>query len=126
MTQALSITLSGRALAVPAEYVREVIRAPREMTRVPLAAPAVLGLFNLHGRIVLGLSLSPHLGLAAAAQGRNLCLVIEYKEELYGLAVDAAGGVLSLDRPAEDADAFSVLDIPGLIDGLSRAAPEQE
>ncbi len=63
--EALTVTVGGEALALPAGAVREVLR-PRPVTRVPHAPPGLLGLINLRGAVLPVASLARLLGVDAA------------------------------------------------------------
>ena len=144
--QLLSFSIAGQLCGIEACFVREVRPLPQRITRTPACAPAVLGVSNLRGRIAAVISLRRCLGLDDAARGtREMCLVVEHKGELYSLAVDEVGLVLSLqgnDEPVPPTlDArwraamtgvcrtggglLAVLDIPGMIDALCRNEKEK-
>ncbi len=96
----LAVTVAGRAFGLPVRPVRDVL-APRPVTPVPLAPPAVAGVLNLRGRIVTAIDLRRRLGLPVwAPPGRAMSVVVEHDGELYGLIVDAVGEVLSLPAAA--------------------------
>lgn len=54
--------LNDQFLGVPVEQVQEVIRF-QEMTRVPLVPPAIRGLINLRGQIVMAMDLRRRFGM---------------------------------------------------------------
>ena len=66
--QFCTFLLDGHLFGVPVPQVQEVIRF-QPMTPVPLAPPAVEGLINLRGQIVLAIDLRRRLSLAARSQG---------------------------------------------------------
>jgi purine-binding chemotaxis protein CheW len=95
--------LAGQAYAVPLAQVSEVIR-DGEVTPVPGAAPDLLGIRHLRGRIVPVLDGRLRLGLeldapvdASMARIVVLCL----REHLVGLRVDAVGDLLEVAEPAQ-------------------------
>jgi purine-binding chemotaxis protein CheW len=98
MTDFVAIRLGGQDFGVPVMQVRDVLGRQR-MTPVPLAPPSIAGLLNLRGRIVTAIDLRSRLGLPAAAPGSDSTYtVVENGGELYALAVDSVGDVLSIDE----------------------------
>lgn len=84
--------LDAHWLALPLTAIREIAPA-RPPTRLPECPPAVLGLSNLRGTILLVLDLRPLLGYgpaSGAAAGRFL--VLEDRVGPTALAVDAVRG----------------------------------
>jgi purine-binding chemotaxis protein CheW len=74
--------------------VQEVIRR-QEMTRVPLAAPAVSGLINLRGQIVTAIDLRHRLRLAPRPEGSEpMNVVIRTSDGAVSLLVDEIGDVI--------------------------------
>lgn len=83
--------------------VQEVIRY-QEMTRVPLAAPDVIGLINLRGQIVTALDLRRRLDMPErAADKLPLNVVVRTGEEAVSLLVDEIGDVLEVDADSFEA-----------------------
>ena len=72
-------------LLAPFAAASELVEMPN-VYPLPRMPANLLGLVNLHGRIVLGLSLSPHLGLARAAGLPTAGI------DMAGIAVSEAGG----------------------------------
>lgn len=100
-TQILSFRLAGQLCGVPALEVHDVIRGGQKLTPVPRAAPAIIGILNLRGRIALAVSLRRYLELQDAPRhAAGMSLVIEHNGDLYCLAVDSVGEVLSLEGKA--------------------------
>jgi purine-binding chemotaxis protein CheW len=62
----VTATISGQLFGMPIERVRNVFM-PDRMTRVPLAAPEVVGLLNLRGRIVTAIDMRRRLDLPTVA-----------------------------------------------------------
>ncbi len=84
--------------------VVEVLR-DRGLTRVPLAAEAVLGLVHLRGRIVPVVDPAARLGVVAAASSTQPQLVVSLGNDWYALAVDEMLDVIEIppervERPA--------------------------
>ncbi|HEY6558919.1 MAG TPA: chemotaxis protein CheW [Polyangiaceae bacterium] len=87
-------------LGVEVSRVQEVLRQ-QEMTRVPLAPPAVCGLINLRGQIVPAIELRECLQLEARAQGAPAMNVVVYTAGgAVSLIVDEVGDVMELS-PAD-------------------------
>jgi purine-binding chemotaxis protein CheW len=86
--------------------VQEVIRS-LEMTRVPLAPPAVQGLINLRGQIVTALDMRTRLGLERRPPERPpMNVVVRTDDGAISLLVDEIGDVIetsdeTFERPPE-------------------------
>src|SRR5207244_4444658 len=80
--------------------VQEIIRF-QEMTRVPLAPPAVQGLINLRGQIVAAVDLRRRLDMADRPDGIvPLNVVVRGEQEVMSLLVDEVGDVIEVDEAA--------------------------
>ena len=100
--QILSFRLAGQLCGIPALEVHDVIRGGQKLTPVPRAVPAIIGVLNLRGRIALAVSLRRYLELPDAPRhAAGMSLVVEHNGDLYCLAVDSVGEVLSLEGKAE-------------------------
>lgn len=100
-SQILSFRLAGQLCGIPVLDVHDVIRGGQKLTPVPRAAPAIIGILNLRGRIALAISLRRYLELQDAPRhAASMSLVIEHNGDLYCLAVDSVGEVLSLEGKA--------------------------
>jgi purine-binding chemotaxis protein CheW len=100
----VSVTVAGHLFGIPVEQVRDVLPPPR-LTRIPLAPPAVAGMLNLRGRIVVAIDLRRRLGFGPApAETRPMCIVVEHEDEFYSLVVDAVGEVLQGEDAAFEAN----------------------
>lgn len=91
----LSFRLDGQLYAAPLARVREVIR-PGEITPVPGAAPDLLGVRHLRGRIVPVMDGRRRLGLAVRddADEEVRIVMLGHGPHLVGLRVDAVGELL--------------------------------
>jgi purine-binding chemotaxis protein CheW len=70
----------------------------REVQPVPLAAAFVAGVVPFRGEVLVVLSFRQLLGIAPRGKASNvLVLQDEYAGEMFGLAVDSLGDVLSVD-----------------------------
>jgi purine-binding chemotaxis protein CheW len=104
--QYCTFLLDGRYFGVEVQQVQEVIRY-QELTRVPLASPAVSGLINLRGRIVTAIDLRHRLGLADRPQGKlPMNVVVRTGDDAVSLLVDEIGDVIEVpedkfERPPE-------------------------
>lgn len=96
----LSFRLGGQLYAAPLAQVSEVIR-DGELTPVPGAAPDLLGIRHLRGRIVPVLDGRRRLGLSEAAEGDDAevrLVMLAYGSQLVGLRVDAVGDLISPEK----------------------------
>lgn len=91
--------VAGIYLGIEVAKVQEVMRE-QEMTDIPLAAPAIKGLINLRGQIVVAVDTRRGLGLPPpeiAAPSRNI--IIRSDDGGVSLLVDEIGDVI--DVPLE-------------------------
>ncbi|MFH5923007.1 chemotaxis protein CheW [Roseomonas xinghualingensis] len=131
--QALTVTVAGQTLALPAGAVQEVLR-PRPVTRVPHAPPGLLGLINLRGAVVPVVSLARLVGLEEAAPSPSARIVVVNGTAQAGLLVDSVSALGSVGdaRPVELdallARGFGTLARRGAVRGIApaMAGPEAE
>lgn len=94
--QFCTFLLDGHLFGVPVPQVQEVIRV-QPMTAVPLAPPAVEGLINLRGQIVLAIDLRRRLGLPNRTDGAlPVNVVIRTADGAVSLLVDEIGEVIEV------------------------------
>lgn len=86
--------LANHWFAVPIDAVHEVFLLTR-ITKVPLSPPGLIGVLNLRGRIVTALNTRQILGFPSADKMPTIAIGIERGNELFGLAVDEMGDVLT-------------------------------
>jgi purine-binding chemotaxis protein CheW len=92
----VTMTIAGQLFGIPVLQVQDVL-GPQKITRVPLAPPEVLGSLNLRGRIVTAVDVCTRLGLPPTPKSTQaMSVVVEQGGELYSLAVDQIGEVMSL------------------------------
>lgn len=85
-------------LGVEVLQVQELIRF-QEMTRVPLASPAVRGLINLRGQIVTAVDLRQQFGMPDRQTEREpMNVVVRTDEGAVSLLVDEIGDVVEVDE----------------------------
>jgi purine-binding chemotaxis protein CheW len=95
--QLCTFLLDGHLFGVDAQTVQEVIRY-QEMTRVPMAPPAVSGLINLRGQIVTAIDLRTRLGMKPRENGkRPMNVVVRSDDGAVSLLVDQIGDVIEVD-----------------------------
>jgi purine-binding chemotaxis protein CheW len=95
--QLLTIKVAGQLVGVPITRVRDVLFLDK-VTRVPLAPNEVLGVINLRGRIVTVIDAHASLGLSRRDRPERLmCVTAEAGGDLYGVAVDRADDLLSVE-----------------------------
>ncbi len=88
--------LDGRMFGVPVPQVQEVIRF-HPMTPVPLAPPAVKGMINLRGQIVLAIDLRRRLELGERAEAAiPMNVVVRTLDGAVSLLVDEIGDVIEV------------------------------
>lgn len=86
--------LAGHWFALPISAVNEVFLLSR-ITKVPQSPPGLIGVLNLRGRIVTALDTRQILGFAPSSTQPKMAIGIERRGELFGLAVDEMGDVLT-------------------------------
>jgi purine-binding chemotaxis protein CheW len=107
--EVLLFTLAGQRYALPAEEVRELVRAVR-LTPLPHAPAVVEGLLNLRGELLPVLDLRRRFRLPARRLSASDHLVVaQAGPRRVALRVDRAEGLLPLE--------------PGLLDGSPGELP---
>lgn len=123
--QYCTFAVGGRWLALAVTEVQEVL-APRSITPVPLAPPAVRGVINLRGEIVTVLDLARRFGPAEDADGAGaMHVVARGPDGPVSLLVDTIGDVIELD-PATREPLPATATGPGheLLSGLHQCADQ--
>lgn len=86
--------VDGQHFGLSVEHVQEVLRY-QQMTAVPCAPSAVLGLINLRGQIVTALDLRCRLGLPPRPEGvLPMNVIVRSRGEVVSLLVDDIGDVM--------------------------------
>jgi purine-binding chemotaxis protein CheW len=95
--QFCTFLLDGYLFGVPVPQVQEVIRF-QPMTPVPLAPPAVEGMINLRGQIVLAIDLRRRLSLGERCAGElPMNVVVRTADGAVSLLVDEIGDVVEVE-----------------------------
>ena len=96
-SQYATFEVSGQLFGVEVEAVQEVLSFS-EYTGVPLASPAVGGLFNLRGQVIAAVDLRVQLGMARKAlEGPVMNVILRGDDEPVSLLVDRIGEVIDLE-----------------------------
>ena len=96
--QYATFEVAGQLFGVEVAAVQEVLSFS-EYTSVPLAPPAVGGLFNLRGQVIAAVDLRVQLGLARQAlEGPVMNVILRGDDEPVSLLVDRIGEVVDLDQ----------------------------
>jgi purine-binding chemotaxis protein CheW len=96
--QYATFEVAGQLFGVEVAAVQEVLSFS-EYTAVPLAPPAVGGLFNLRGQVIAAVDLRVQLGLARQAlEGPVMNVILRGDDEPVSLLVDRIGEVVELDE----------------------------
>jgi purine-binding chemotaxis protein CheW len=107
--QFVTFSLDGLLFGIEVGKIQEVL-GYQEMTPVPLAPAAVLGVINLRGRIIVAVDLRRRLGLSERAPGeRPVNVVVRSDDDVISLLVDEMEDVVevaeeSLEQPPETMD----------------------
>jgi len=95
--QFATFEVADQLFGVEVDTVQEVL-SYNEYTPVPLAPPAVGGLFNLRGQVIAAVDLRVQLGLARQAlQGPVMNVILRGDGEPVSLLVDRIGEVVDLE-----------------------------
>jgi purine-binding chemotaxis protein CheW len=95
--QFCTFVVDGLYFGIEVLRVQEVIRF-QEMTRVPLASPAIQGLINLRGQIVTAIDLRRGLELSERLAGSlPMNVVVRTSDGAVSLLVDEIGDVLNVE-----------------------------
>lgn len=111
--QALTISVAGEQLAIPASEVAEVIRNPA-VTRVPLSPPGLLGVANLRGTVIPIVSMATLLGRTSVASTARRVVVVG-KASPIGLTVDEASTLEPSDKLKSGIDPVRFIDVDALM-----------
>src|SRR2546430_11183444 len=94
--QYATFEVAGQLFGVEVEAVQEVLSF-HEYTAVPLASPAVGGLFNLRGQVIAAVDLRVQLGLPPQSlDGPVMNVILRGADEPVSLLVDRIGEVIDL------------------------------
>ena len=85
-SQALTVSVAGQRLAIPANDVAEVIRFPA-LTHIPLSPQGLLGVANLRGTVIPIVSLAALIG-QVSKDGSSRRVVVVGRSQPIGLTVD--------------------------------------
>lgn len=95
--QYATFEVAGQLFGVTVDAVQEVLSF-NEYTSVPLAPPAVGGLFNLRGQVIAAIDLRVQLGLEPQSlDGSVMNVILRGDDEPVSLLVDRIGEVIALD-----------------------------
>jgi purine-binding chemotaxis protein CheW len=98
--QYATFEVADQLFGVEVGAVQEVLSFS-EYTSVPLAPPAVGGLFNLRGQVIAAVDLRVQLGLPRQAlEGPVMNVILRGDDEPVSLLVDRIGEVVDLDEAA--------------------------
>ena len=95
--QYATFEVADQLFGVKVEAVQEVL-SYNEYTPVPLAPPAVGGLFNLRGQVIAAVDLRVQLGLRRQSlEGPVMNVIMRGDDEPVSLLVDRIGEVIDID-----------------------------
>jgi purine-binding chemotaxis protein CheW len=104
--QFATFEVADQLFGVEVHTVQEVL-SYNEYTPVPLAPPAVGGLFNLRGQVIAAVDLRVQLGLVRQAmQGPVMNVILRGDGEPVSLLVDRATGMCTLAATYESREAL--------------------
>ncbi|MEO1273461.1 MAG: chemotaxis protein CheW, partial [Myxococcota bacterium] len=89
--------LEGLFFGIEVHKVQEVLRY-QEMTRVPIASPAIRGLINLRGQLVTAIDLRRRLGLEDRIdQELPMNVIVNTNDGAVSFLVDEIGDVIQVN-----------------------------
>lgn len=95
--QLVVFRLQGQEYGVPIDSVREIVRPPDTMTRVPKGPACLAGVVNLRGQILPVVDFRSRFGLQAAARDeRQRIVVLSLSGQPTGFIVDSVAEVLKV------------------------------
>ncbi len=98
--QFVTMKIGPQLFGIAADYVIDVLM-PQKINPIPLTRKEILGSLNLRGRIVTALDIRVLLEIEDKCDvEKNMCVVVEYRGELFSLVVDNVGSVVSV--PTDD------------------------
>ena len=98
--QLATFRLDGRLYGIDVSRVQEALRLQTH-TPVPLATPAIVGMVNLRGQVVLRIDLRVRLGRAPFdPDAEPMMVVVNHDGEPVSLMVDQVGEVLEVASAA--------------------------
>lgn len=124
MLSVLQVRLGKQLFGLDISKISDII-VQMPFTPVPRAGKGVAGLINLRGHIVTLLRPGHVLGISPAVENGGNIIVIEKKNELYGLLFDSVAEIVSL-RMDEMEPITTVLDEEwdGVATGVFRLEPD--
>jgi len=110
---ALTVSVAGQRLAIPANDVAEVIRHPA-VTRLPLSPRGLIGVANLRGTVIPIVSLATLLG-EDKADASSLRVVVVGTDRPVGLTVDDVSSLEQSDRLRSGENPVRFIDVDALM-----------
>lgn len=104
--QLVSFEVAGQEYALPIQSVREIVQLPENVTRVPKAAPSVMGVISLRDRLLPVVSLRCLFGLGAVEHSdhnRVAVVSVGSGDLMVGVVLDKVNEVLRVRRHGIDA-----------------------
>lgn len=93
-SQYVIFRLVGEEYGVPVEAVREIVRVPEQLTRVPRTPDFIEGVINLRGTVLPVIDQRRRFGLAEAARSdRQRIIVFVIQGQQVGFIVDSVSEV---------------------------------
>ena len=99
----MRVRVASESYALPVDQVLEVAERG-EVTPLPGASAAVIGVRNLRGQVVPVVDLAAVLGVASGASSRARIVVAQQNGRKAGLAVDEVAGVENLPEGSEEVE----------------------
>ena len=95
-TKFVTVKIGNQSFAISAMVVEDVL-LPQKITTIPMAAPYIIGLLNLRGRVVTAIDLRVRMGMEVSENRmNNKSIVVEFEHNLYSFVVDEVTGVYDI------------------------------
>jgi purine-binding chemotaxis protein CheW len=119
--QVLEFVVAGRRCALGLEWLKEV-RAARDITPLPFAAPHVLGIVDVRGRVVPVMDLPSLLGFTGERPGPGSIVALGGEAIEAGFVAQDIGGVAQVSRAAVERRSSAMKGLqPEMVHGTTAA-----
>jgi purine-binding chemotaxis protein CheW len=124
----VSLTAGDQGFCIPITRIRE-IRRWTQVTALPHADAAVLGVMNLRGAVIPIIDLAARLGIGASSNGqRSVIVVVTVGTRVMGLLVESVSEILTTTSdsirpnpmPRKDSTANSIVGLLSFEDTMLR------
>jgi purine-binding chemotaxis protein CheW len=99
--------------AVPAEYLREAIDYPPQLSKLLSSSPHVAGAVDVRDELIAVVDLRHALGLPPCTERGRQIIIVKHRGYVFGVVVDSLGGVVSVpDTACQPIEVLKPLEAP--------------